>query len=188
MLNLPSEPGTTGLALLALGALLAVLVLKPLLGRVAAETGAAPREASSRLVAGALALTLAGTPFTLWRVVEDIRRTAPITPEHALYVGAETKGIDGALVERVAARIPRDATYGVVVSERAYRDVRESLSYWLGYALVPRRQARDARAAAWIVTWGATPSSLGIRARPPQLVGRNRLADREPVYVSRAAP
>ncbi len=145
MLNLPSEPGTAGLVLLALGALVALLVFVPLLGRVASETGAARGEAASWLVAGALALTLAGAPFTLWRVVEDIRRTAPITPEHARYVGAETKLIDGALVERAAARIPRDATYGVIVSERAYREIRESLADWLGYALLPdvRRAMRE---------------------------------------------
>lgn len=188
MLNLPAEPGTVGVVLLALGALVALLVFAPLLERVGAEVGGRRGErAPSWLVAGALAVTVAGAPFGLWRVVEDIRKTAPITPEHARYVGAETKRIDGELVESVAALIPRNATYGVVVSEGAYAAIREGLPYWLGYALLPRRQARDARGAEWIVAWGGTPASLGIRARPPQLVGRNRLADREPVYVAEAA-
>ena len=36
-------------------------------------------------------------------------------------------------------------------------------------------------------TAGATPAELGLSAGEPRLVGRNRLVEREPVYVAPAA-
>ena len=100
-----------------------------------------------------LAVSVASAPFTTWRVLEDIRRTAPITAEHARYVGAETKLIDGELVERIAALVPADQTYHVAVDPRAYVEIRESLALWMGYALVPRPQvtiqSADSGARAW---------------------------------------
>lgn len=188
MLNLPSQPGTTGFLLLGLGAAagLALLVFgrAHVRGRLAPDAG----HSLTSIVTVGLAVSVASAPFTTWRVLEDIRRTAPITAEHARYVGAETKLIDGELVERIAALVPADQTYHVAVDPRAYVEIRESLALWMGYALVPRRQARAPESADWIVTWGATPSRLGLRAREPRLVGRNRLADDEPVYLARASP
>ena len=182
MLNLPPEPGTTGFVLLALGAAAGVLLLA--LGRrhVSAELGG--DRLLTLLVTGVLAATVAGAPFTLWRVLVDIRETAPITPEHAEYVGAETKLIDGELVRQIETRIPAAETYYVRVSPDAYIEIRESLRLWLGYELLPRRQTRRARAADWIVTWGATTAQLGLRSGPPRLIGRNRLSTREPVYLA----
>ena len=142
--------------------------------------------AVSWLLAGALAVTLAGAPYTLWRVVQDIRTTAPVTPDHARYVGAETKLIDGELVERIGTLIPKGDTYYVAVSPRAYEEIRTSLARWLGYALVPRRQTPKPGAADWIIAWGTTPAALDVRAASPRLVGRNRLFAREPVYLARA--
>lgn len=186
MLNLPPEPGTTGYVLLALGAAAGLLLLLGR-GRVAAELGDDDDRLLTLLVTGALAATVAGAPFTLWRVLVDIRETAPITPEHAEYVGAETKLIDGELVRLIEARIPADETYYVRVSPDAYSEIRESLPRWLGYELLPRRQTRRAREADWVVTWGATPVQLGLRSAPPRLIGRNRLSAREPVYLAERA-
>jgi hypothetical protein len=183
VLNLPPEPGTTGTLMLALGVVLGVLLL--LLGRrvVVAEAGGGP----VGLVTGVfLAVTIAGAPYTLWRVVEDIRETAPISAEHARYVGAETKLIDGELAERIGAPMPAGATYYVAVAPDAYSEIRESLGHWLGYALLPRRRVTEPAEAEWIVTWGATPDELGLRAGEPRLVGRNRLSERERVYVAPA--
>ena len=143
MLNLPPEPGTTGAVLLAFGAVVGVLVVLLGRGRIARELGA--NGVLVWVVALALGATLAAAPFTLWRVVEDIRETAPISAEHARYVGAETKLIDGELAERIGAQIPEDSTYYVAVAPDAYSEIRESLALWLGYALVPRRRVRDAR-------------------------------------------
>jgi hypothetical protein len=184
VLNLPPEPGTTGYVLLALGALAGVAVLVLARGPVARELGTGDRLLTF-VVTASLAVTVAGAPFTLWRVLVDIRETAPVTPEHAEYVGAETKLIDGELVRRIESLIPEGATYYVGFSPEAYIEIRESLRLWLGYELVPRRQARAAAGADWIVAWGATPSELSLRAAAPRLVGRNRLADREPVYLAR---
>lgn len=138
------------------------------------------------LVTAALALTVAGAPFTTWRVLEDIRETAPISAQHARYVGAETKLIDGDLAERIGSGIPEDDTYYVAVAPSAYSEIQESLALWLGYALAPRRRVADPRDAHWIVTWGAPPARLGLDAGPPRLIGRNRLVDFEPVYLSRS--
>jgi len=183
MLNLPAHPGTTGYALLAIGAVAGLLLLlfgwRPV-GATVGDDGPL-----TLIVTGTLVFCLAGAPFTLWRVLADIRETAPVTPEHAEYVGAETKLIDGELVRRIERLIPREDSYGVGVSPDAYVEVRESLALWLGYELVPRRQARRPQEAEWVVTWGATPAELGLRTRPPRLVGRNRLSDREPVYLAR---
>ena len=186
MLNLPPEPGTTGYVLLALGALAGIAVLVLARRPVARELGTGDRLLTF-VVTAALAATVAGAPFTLWRVLVDIRETAPITPEHAQYVGAETKLIDGELVRRVEALIPEGATYYVGFSPDAYIEIRESLRLWLGYELLPRRQARSAVRADWIIAWGATPSELGLGIAAPRLVGRNRLAGREPVYLARSA-
>ena len=186
MLNLPPEPGTTGYVLIALGVAggLSLLVLGR--RRIAALLGV-DDPVLTLLVAGSLAATIAGAPYTVWRVLEDIRATAEVTPEHAEYVGAETKLIDGELVRRIEAEIPRGETYYVRVAPDAYTEIRQSLPLWLGYELVPRSQAREPESADWVVTWGATPAELGLQAGPPRLVGRNRLSEREPVYLARAS-
>jgi hypothetical protein len=186
VLNLPPEPGTTGYVLLALGLAAGLCLLVFGRGRVAALLGVDDRVLTV-IVTCSLAATVAGAPYTLWRVLEDIRATGPVTPEHAEYVGAETKLIDGELVRRIEAEIPRGETYYVRVSPDAYVEIRESLALWLGYELVPRSQTREPEAADWIVTWGAPPAELGLRAEAPRLMGRNRLSEREPVYLARAA-
>lgn len=171
--------------MLGLGAVAGILVL--LLGRrpVGEQLGAAGHRALIWAVTGALGISVAGAPFTLWRVVEDIRETAPITAEHARYVGAETKLVDGELVLRIGASIPEGDSYYVAVAPDAFSEIRASLALWMGYALVPRRRLRDPREADWIVTWGATPAQLGLDAGRPRLVGRNRLVEYEPVYLAR---
>ena len=186
MLNLPAEPGTTGYLLLVLGLAAGLSLLVFGRSRVAALLGVDDRVLTF-LVTCSLAATLAGAPYTLWRVLEDIRATAPVTPEHAEYVGAETKLIDGELVRRIEAEIPPGETYYVRVAPDAYTEIRQSLALWLGYELVPRSQTRAPEEADWIVTWGAPPGELGLRAGAPRLVGRNRLSEREPVYLARAA-
>lgn len=187
MLNLPSQPGTTGFVLLACGAAAGCLLLVLLRQRVARELSTSSKgRAVPWLVTASLALTAAAAPFILWRVGADIRETGPVPAEHARFVGAETKLIDGELVERLEGLLPTDATYAVAVAPDAYSEIRASLGHWLGYALIPRRQVRDPRAAEWIVVWGEAPADLGIRVRRSRLVGRNRLVSDEPVYLAEA--
>lgn len=181
MLNLPPQPGVTGSLFLGLGVVAGILLLVFGRGPIGAELG---DRALTWVVTAALAITVAGAPFTLWRVVHDIRETAPIEPVHATYVGAEAKLIDGEVVERIGADIPAGDTYYVAVAPDAYFEIREGLSLWMGYALIPRRQIRDPRDADWIVTWGATPAQLGLDAGTPRLVARNRLSEYEPIYLS----
>lgn len=180
MLNLPPHPGTTGALLLLAGAI-AGAVAAALAQR---RADLADDRLTTLLVAGALGLTLAAAPFTVWRVLVDIRETAPISADHARYVGAETKLIDGELVERIGARIPEGASYHVATAPDAYEEIRASLDEWMGYALAPRPQTDDPRSAEWIVTWGAPPEQLGLPTGRTRLVGRNRLVDREPVYLT----
>lgn len=184
MLNLPSQPGTTGFILLAFGALACLLVVVRGRARIGELMGPDGAGSAVWIVTIALGLTAAGAPFTTWRVLQDIWETAPISAEHARYVGAETKLIDGELAERIGVGIPEGDAYYVAVAPLAHEEIRESLALWLGYALAPRRRTADPREADWIVTWGATPSRLGLEAGRPRLVGRNRLVDLEPVYLS----
>ncbi len=142
MLNLPPQPGTTGSLLLALGLVSGILLLLLARGAVANQLGSSDRTLTW-VVTATLGITVAGAPFTLWRVVEDIRRTAPVSAEHARYVGAETARIDGELVEEIARLIPEHASYHVAVSPDAFIEIRESLGPWMGFALLPRRQVRD---------------------------------------------
>jgi hypothetical protein len=173
--------------MLVCGALAGLLVFVLWRDRIARELDAAPTDrAVPWLVTGLLSLTIAAAPFTLWRVAVDIRETSPITAEHARFVGAETKLIDGELVEDIAEILPADATYFVVIAPDAYSEIRSSLARWLGYALVPRRQVSTAREADWIVVWGGEPAAFGIRATRSRLVGRNRLVEEEPVYLVQA--
>lgn len=183
MLNLPPQPGTTGVLLLLAGAI-AGAVAAALAQR---RTDLADDRLVRLLLAGALGLTVAGAPFTVWRVLVDVRETAPISAEHARYVGAETKLIDGELVERIGAGIPEGASYYVAVAPGSYEEIRVSLDEWMGYALAPRPQTDDPRSAAWIVTWGARPEQLGMPTGRTRIVGRNRLVDREPVYLTERA-
>ena len=142
MLNLPSQPGTTGLVVLVCGAFAGLMVLVLWRDRVSGELDAAPTDrAVPWLVTGLLSMTIAAAPFTLWRVA---------------------------------------------VAPSAYLEIRQSLAQWLGYALIPRRQVRDARSGGWVVVWGATPADLGIHVLRTRLVGRNRLSNEEPVYVAEA--
>jgi hypothetical protein len=186
MLNLPPQPGPIGALLLALGALAGFAVVLCARRGIRDRLGQETAPAVVWLVTAALGLTVAGAPFTTWRVLEDIRETAPISPEHARYVGAETKLIDGELAERIGFGIRKDETYYVAVAPSAHGEIRASLALWLGYALAPRRRTADPRNADWIVTWGAPPASLGLDAGTPILVGRNRLVDFEPVFVARS--
>jgi hypothetical protein len=181
MLNLPPQPGVTGSLFLGLGAVAGLLLLAFGRRAVGAELG---DRLLTWVVTAALAITVAGAPFTLWRVVHDIRETAPVEPVHATYVGAETKLIDGEVVERIGTDIPDRDTYYVAVAPDAYFEIREGLGLWMGYALIPRPRVRDPREADWIVTWGATPAQLGLDAGAPRLIARNRLSEREPVYLA----
>ena len=185
MLNLPPHPGTTGLLLLVLGPVAAGLFFVIGHRRFRAELGASNDFFLVWSVTITLGVTLAAAPYTLWRVLYDIRESAAFTADHARYVGAETKLIDGLLVEQVAALIPERADYFVAVAPDGFSEIRESLGQWMGYALIPRRRTLSPREAEWIVTWGATPAQLGLRAGTPQLVGRNRLFEDEPVYLAR---
>src|SRR5687768_4344862 len=139
MLNLPSSPGSVGVVLLALGAGFGLAVLVGLRARLAGELGWRSGALESWLVAAVVAVSVAGAPFTLWRVGVDIRETSRFSATHKRYVGAETKLVDGELAERVGALIPPGDTYYVAVAPDAHSEIRESLAFWLGYAFVPRR-------------------------------------------------
>lgn len=188
MLNLPPQPGTAGSLLLALGGLAAIAILLTAGRGIRERLGPAAGSSAVWLVTAALASTVAGAPYTTWRVLQDIRETGPISSQHARYVGAETKLIDGELVERIGARIPLGDAYFVAVAPSAYVEIRQSVAAWLGYALAPRRRTADSREADWVITWGAAPARLGLAAEQPRLVGRNRLVDFEPVYLARSVP
>ena len=184
MLNLPPQPGTTGRSACASAPSRDPARLRPVGRRrsSASTTGCSPsgrhggsRDHGRRSAVHALARR-PGHP-----------RDGAGRARAREYVGAETKLIDGEVVERIGAD---DPGRGDVLRCRrpgcVLRDPR-GLGLWLGYALVPRRPDTRSAGGGLDRHVGGDPRRARPRAGTPRLVGRNRLSEREPVYLSRAA-
>lgn len=135
-------------------------------------------------IAGALvASSLAVAPVTAWAMISDIRASHGLSEREAERVGPEAYGFDTSLSDQVAALIPHDATYALVVSESVDRDRALVFRLWFLPALLPRIAA-DASASDWIVSWGLPPSELGLRAADVRQLVPRRRSD-PPVYVAK---
>ena len=141
--------------------------------RVAGPPGRRRPRAAPSSSRCSLAATLAGAPYTLWRVLEDIRATAPVTPRarrvrrrrdeaHRRRARPTARGADPAretyYVARRARRLRRDPA------------VARALARLRARAAQPDDATPEA--ADWIVTWGAPPG----RARPARRSDRGSSA------------
>jgi hypothetical protein len=123
------------------------------------------------LVAVALLATVAvSAPFTADGVINDVRAAHGYSPFRAERVGPEGNGLDTTVVDRIAERIPRHATYAIVIARSAPQDVGAVFRIWALAFLLPRVAVSDPAAADWIVSFGAPPRHFGVRARAVEAV------------------
>jgi hypothetical protein len=177
-LSLDSRDGLEGRALVAPGPLalggfaLAVTLASIPVGVAAgvvlwrtarADLGSAP----ALLAALALAAGLAVLPLQLGLAMKRARDNFRIGHAHAERYGPEGRGFDVALVDRVAAILPRDATY--------YIDARgpgkTPLRFWALDWLLPRIAVDSASKAEWVVSWHSDPHALGVRYENLRQIG-----------------
>jgi hypothetical protein len=162
MLALPAHPGRVGIAFLALGLLLGLVVavvvwlnVEPSLRR---HRPCALAALAATLV---LASAVAAAPFVAWRIVEDVRSTAALSRGEAEQVGGASAHVDPAAVAALGRRMAAHDTYAVVASE-AVGDARTAFWEWAAYALLPRLQVSNPARATWILSWGRDPRDLGV--------------------------
>jgi hypothetical protein len=118
------------------------------------------------LVAVALLATVAVTaPFTAVAVARDIRAAHDYTPFRSERVGPEDNGLDTTVVDRIGRRIPRDATYAIVIGRSVPQNVATVFRVWALTLLLPRVAVDNPHRAGWIVSLGSSPNSLGVPAR-----------------------
>jgi hypothetical protein len=185
VLALPAGPGLVGAVLLGVGCALAgcsfVLALRgirPLLdGTGSTGVGVAG------LAAIAAAAAIGFTPYASWRIVQDLRYTVHIPDSVAERIGAYERDLDGAAFDRVAAIVPKHATYFTAVGRAPGAT---EFPQWSAAALVPRIPVRGVEDADWIVTLGLDPHTLGV---PLEKVRRipTSYGPQATVYVARVA-
>lgn len=144
-----------------------------------------PRRRAAIAIACALAAgSLAAAPITAWAIITDIRAAHRLTEREAARLGPEAYRVDTATIDRVAALIPRDETYALVVADAVDPDRSGVFRLWSLTALMPRVARVDPRSAQWVVAWGVPPNDLEVRLAN---VRRLELADgsEPPVYVGR---
>jgi len=79
-------------------------------------------QAATALAAALVASSLAVAPVTAWAVISDLRNARELTAREAERSGPEGEGLDTAVVDRLAALIPRDATHALAFSPRVHPD------------------------------------------------------------------
>ena len=142
-------------------------------------------QAATALAAALVASSLAVAPVTAWAVISDLRNARELTAREAERSGPEGEGLDTAVVDRLAALIPRDATYALAFSPRVHPDHALVFRLWALSSLLPRVAVANPAAADWIVGWGVAPSDLGVRAGPVHVLASRRGGD-PPVDVASA--
>jgi hypothetical protein len=157
--GLPQSPGPIGLTLLVIGLTLGALFA----WRIRARTVSALEGATvvAWIVLSATAVTLGSTPFVAWRIVEDIRYTSGIDPWLRPRYGVSVFKVHPEIFDNAKARIPAGDTYYLAPSKKVEYTSRSAFRLWaLGY-LLPRVAVAEPDRAAWIVTLGRDPRSVG---------------------------
>jgi hypothetical protein len=117
-----------------------------------------------------LASVAVSAPFTAFGVVKDVRVARDYSPFRADRIGPESYGVDTTVVDRIAKRIPRHATYAIVTAPKVPIDVRSVFHYWVTSFLLPRIAVSDPAHADWIISLGAPPSRFGARTHDVEAV------------------
>ena len=142
--------------------------------RVVEQGLALAREGVGRIVLPGLVLAVA-VGVAAARVPDAFRAADARSEENARLSRLDralvpARAVDIDVDTLLAARrvIPPSATYAVVAGKRV--DVSTpvtlvALPQFLGYWLLPRRQATNPRAAGWILSYGGDLGALGLRYR-----------------------
>jgi hypothetical protein len=155
MLGLPETSSPAGLALLALGLVLALIAAHRARQRMSS------RGILATSLLACLALTFGVGPFLVWRVVEDIRYTTSLDANYRNGAGPIQAFLRPYFLDDVPALIPRsDTYYAIAGSAVPYATARKAFPLLALDKLFPRRSAATAREADYIVAWGVAPSSL----------------------------
>jgi len=138
--------GAESLLLASVGAVIGVLLTVHLCRRSGSTV-----QAATALAAALVASSLAVAPVTAWAVISDLRNARELTAREAERSGPEGEGLDTAVVDRLAALIPRDATYALAFSPRVHPDHALVFRLWALSSLLPRVAVANPAAADWIV-------------------------------------
>jgi hypothetical protein len=129
----------------------------------------------SVLVASALLATVVvSLPFTASAVVKDVRKAHGYSAYDAARVGPESNGLDTSMIDRIAAIIPKHATYEILFSPRVDVSVAGVFRVWSLTNLLPRVAVDEDRDADWIVTVGARPSAFEVQVDSVRRVASER--------------
>ena len=91
------------------------------------------------------------------RVSEQIDEQRGLTRLQREVASARAVDIDPRPIEAAAARIPRDATFAILVGADypfSHEISGQTLPAWAAYRLLPRRRVADAAAADWVISYG----------------------------------
>ena len=171
--------GLESLLLAAAGGVLGIIVAARLAARWPSHSRAAVA------IGFALAASsLAVAPITTWAIITDIRASHRLTEREAARMGPEEYRLDTGTIDRVAALIPRDQTYALVLEDSVDPNRANVFRLWSLSALLPRVARTDAMTAQWVVAWGVRPDDLDVplaEVRQLEMAG----ASAPPVYVGR---
>jgi hypothetical protein len=145
---------------------------------------AARARAAGAIAAALVASSLAVAPVTAWAVISDIRDARQLSERDAARIGPEERGLDTAVLDRVAALIPSDETYALVISDNVDPDRRLLFRLWALSALLPRVAVTDPSSSHWFVGWGVPPPAAGVSVAGTKVLRSNNSSD-APVYVGR---
>lgn len=153
MLGVPSRPGAAGVAALALGLAVALVVAWRLWAR-------RPTRLADLWAAAALLVVVGAAPYLAWRVVSDLRVTTKMTPYDRSVAGPVQAYLQPYLLDSVAKIIPPGATYATAVGDAVpYTPARQAFPSLALQTLYPRVSTAPAD-AEWIVAWGVDPRSV----------------------------
>lgn len=177
MLGIPSSPGAVGLALLALGVVVAVLASSVLVKRRSRG------ELEDQMAAACVVVTVAVLPFIAWRFVQDLRLTTRLHGYDAAAAGPVQAYLPGYLVDNARELIPVDATYATAVGPSVpYASARKAFPSLALNTLFPRRSVPVAD-ADYLLTWGVAPSAVSSVTRT--VVARPRVGNLPAVLVGK---
>lgn len=171
--------GPESLLLAASGAVLGAL-LAARLGRWSSSHARAAGAIAAALAASALAVA----PVTAWAMISDIRASQRLAAREAERIGPEEYRLDTAVIDRVAALIPLDATYALVSSDRVNPNRALVFRLWSLQALLPRVAVTDPPSSDWLVSWGVSPRDLAVPVADVHVLELRGGSD-PPVYVAR---
>jgi hypothetical protein len=110
---------------------------------------------------GIVVAVIAFTPYVGWRITEDIRYTSGLNSWIADRYGVSVVQVHPGIFDAAAAHMPRNARYYLAVSPQVDSTRRQAFEQWAAGWLLPRVATSTPGQAAWILTLGVKPGSVG---------------------------